>query len=121
MVDSLERGGLERLVTDLAVAQLRRGHRVAVFSINQTGGFMDELQSAGVPVIVVAGQVDLSVSSLRGMGIGGAWSAQAAAGSVAAAMAHPGPHLEAAAARAASSVGAACGGAGAPDDGTIGG
>lgn len=65
MVDSLERGGLERLVTDLAVAQLRRGHRVAVFSINQTGGFMDELQSAGVPVIVgnKQGTLDLKVLS----------------------------------------------------------
>lgn len=63
VVDSLERGGLERLVTDLAVAQRRRGHRVAVFSINQTGGFIAELQAAGVPVIVgnKQGTLDLQV------------------------------------------------------------
>lgn len=63
VVDSLERGGLERLVHDLAVAQQRRGHRVAVFSINQTGGFITELQAAGVPVIVgdKQGTLDLQV------------------------------------------------------------
>lgn len=63
VVDSLERGGLERLVTDLAVAQQQRGHRVAVFSINQTGGFITELQAAGVPVIVgnKQGTLDLQV------------------------------------------------------------
>lgn len=52
VVDSLERGGLERLVNDLAIAQHRAGGRVGVFSINRTGGYLDELQAAGVPVIV---------------------------------------------------------------------
>ncbi len=63
VVDSLERGGLERLVRDLAVAQLRRGHHVAVFSINQTGGFIDELRAEGVPVIEgnKQGTLDLQV------------------------------------------------------------
>lgn len=63
VVDSLERGGLERLVHDLAIAQQRHGHRVAVFSINQTGGFITELQAAGVPVIVgnKQGTLDLRV------------------------------------------------------------
>lgn len=54
VVDSLERGGLERVVTDIAIAQRRRGDGAAVFSLNPTGGFVDELQAAGVPVIVGA-------------------------------------------------------------------
>lgn len=65
VVDSLERGGLERLVTDLAVAQQQRGHRVAVFSINQTGGFITDLQAAGVPVIVGNKQGTLDMQVLK--------------------------------------------------------
>jgi glycosyltransferase involved in cell wall biosynthesis len=52
VVDSLEFGGLERVVTDLAKAQQGRGHDVAVFSISPTTGFMPELLEAGVPVQV---------------------------------------------------------------------
>jgi glycosyltransferase involved in cell wall biosynthesis len=52
VVDSLEFGGLERVVTDLAKAQQGRGHDVSVFSINPTTGFMQELLDAGVPVQV---------------------------------------------------------------------
>ena len=52
VVDSLEFGGLERVVTDLALAQQGRGHEVAVFSISPTTGFMPELLAAGVPVQV---------------------------------------------------------------------
>ena len=65
VVDSLERGGLERLVHDLAVAQHRRGDRVAVFSINRTGGFIDELRAAGVCVIVGDKQGTLDLRVLR--------------------------------------------------------
>lgn len=65
VVDSLERGGLERLVHDLAVAQQRRGHRVCVFSINQTGGFITELRAAGVPVVVGNKQGTLDLQVLR--------------------------------------------------------
>ncbi len=65
VVDSLERGGLERLVHDLAVAQHRLGQRVAIFSINQTGGFITELQAAGVPVIVGNKQGTLDFAVLR--------------------------------------------------------
>jgi glycosyltransferase involved in cell wall biosynthesis len=54
VVDSLERGGLERAVVDLAVAQQRWGDEVAVFSILETSGFRPELEDAGVPVIVGA-------------------------------------------------------------------
>jgi glycosyltransferase involved in cell wall biosynthesis len=52
VVDSLEFGGLERVVTDLAKAQQDRGHEVSVFSISPTVGFMPELLAAGVPVEV---------------------------------------------------------------------
>lgn len=52
VVDSLEFGGLERVVTDLAKAQQALGHSVAVFSINHTKGFAPELRGAGVPVVV---------------------------------------------------------------------
>lgn len=52
VVDSLERGGLERLVNDLAIAQHQAGWDVAVFSINGTEGYRQSLENAGVPVIV---------------------------------------------------------------------
>jgi glycosyltransferase involved in cell wall biosynthesis len=52
VVDSLEFGGLERVVTDLAIAQQAAGHRVQVFSINETTGFRSQLDAADIPVIV---------------------------------------------------------------------
>lgn len=52
VVDSLERGGLERVVTDLAVEQRRAGHEVTVFSILRTAGFLGEIEAAGIPVRV---------------------------------------------------------------------
>ncbi len=51
VVDSLELGGLERVVTDLALAQQRAGDDVAVFSINDTAGHRRTLEAAGIPVI----------------------------------------------------------------------
>ena len=51
VVDTLETGGLERVVSDLAMAQHGAGRRCAVFSILSTDGFRDELERAGVPVI----------------------------------------------------------------------
>lgn len=52
VVDSLEFGGLERVVTDLAIAQQAAGHRVSVFTINATTGFRPVLEAAGIPVVV---------------------------------------------------------------------
>jgi len=52
VVDSLERGGLERLVNDLAIAQHQAGQRALVFSLNHTDGYKAELEAHGVPVIV---------------------------------------------------------------------
>jgi hypothetical protein len=66
VVDSLEFGGLERVVTDLALAQQEAGHRVAVFSINATTGFSDELRKAGIEVVIgqKAGTLDFKVIRL---------------------------------------------------------
>jgi glycosyltransferase involved in cell wall biosynthesis len=52
VVDSLEFGGLERVVSDLAQAQLAHGHTVTVFSINRTEGLLPELTRAGVSVLI---------------------------------------------------------------------
>jgi glycosyltransferase involved in cell wall biosynthesis len=52
LVDSLEFGGLERIVTDLAIAQRDRGHDVTVFSLLHTEGFAPQLQAGGVDVVV---------------------------------------------------------------------
>jgi glycosyltransferase involved in cell wall biosynthesis len=65
VVDTLETGGLERVVTDLAIAQHQAGHSVAVFSINDTAGFRDELRSAGVEVVIGDKRGTLDRSTLR--------------------------------------------------------
>jgi hypothetical protein len=52
VVDSLEFGGLERVVTDLAIAQHRAGALVKVYSLMHTDGLRAELEAAGVEVIV---------------------------------------------------------------------
>lgn len=52
IVDSLEFGGLERVVTDLAIEQKRNHHEVAVFSLQDTTGFAPELERAGVDVVI---------------------------------------------------------------------
>ena len=67
VVDSLEFGGLERVVTDLAIAQHQHGHRVAVFSINDTRGFAPELQAAGVHVHIGHKQGTLDMRVLRSL------------------------------------------------------
>lgn len=63
VVDSLEVGGLERVVTDLAIEQHRRGHAVCVFSINDTDGFAPDLRAAGIEVVIGGkrGSFDLQV------------------------------------------------------------
>ena len=52
IVDSLEFGGLERVTTDLAIEQKRRGDTVCVFSLLHTEGLKPELEAAGIEVIV---------------------------------------------------------------------
>lgn len=65
VVDSLEFGGLERVVTDLAIAQQARGHNVGVLSILDTRGFRDVLEAAGIPVDVAGKQSAMDLSVLR--------------------------------------------------------
>ena len=65
VVDSLERGGMERVVVDLATAQLATGHTVRVFSINQTEGLLPELRDAGVDVIVGGKRRSFDIAVLR--------------------------------------------------------
>ncbi len=67
VVDSLERGGLERVVADLAVEQRRAGHEVVVFSILDTGGFRAEVESAGVPVRIGGKRKAFDVAVLRAL------------------------------------------------------
>ena len=55
IVDSLEFGGLERVVTDLAIEQKRRGDTVCVFSLLATEGLKPELEAAGVDSSVYSG------------------------------------------------------------------
>lgn len=65
VVDSLERGGLERLVNDLALRQQTDGWTSAVFSIQPTQGYRAELEAAGIPVIVGNKQGTLDFHVLR--------------------------------------------------------
>ncbi|WP_334178687.1 glycosyltransferase [Pseudoxanthomonas sp.] len=52
VIDSLEFGGLERVVADLAIAQAAHGHAVSIFSLCDTEGFRPLLAEAGVPVTI---------------------------------------------------------------------
>ena len=65
VVDSLKRGGLERVVTDLAIAQQRSGCEVHVFSIEEPGGFVDELHESGISVICGAKRRSADLGTLR--------------------------------------------------------
>ena len=51
VVESLDRGGLERMVVDLAVEQSRRGHRVVLATLYRPGPLADELHGAGVKTL----------------------------------------------------------------------
>lgn len=65
IVDSLEFGGLERVVTDLAIEQKRRGDTVSVFSLLRTEGLKPELEAAGIEVIVGHKRDGLDVALIR--------------------------------------------------------
>ena len=51
VVTSLEVGGLERVVADLAQAQQAAGHWASVFSLDDTQGLKAELLKAGIDVV----------------------------------------------------------------------
>lgn len=67
VVNSLDYGGLERVVCDLAIQQRQDGHRVRVFSICDTGGFRETLEAAGVPVTVGGKRRTLDWGVLRAL------------------------------------------------------
>ena len=67
VVDSLERGGLERVVTDLAVMQHRQGCEVGVFSIKSPGALASELERAGVPVLLGNKRRSADLGTLRAL------------------------------------------------------
>ena len=51
VVDSLEFGGLERMVADISIAQQAHGHEVAVFSLTGAGDLGPGLRAAGIRVV----------------------------------------------------------------------
>lgn len=67
VVDSLELGGLERVVTDLAIEQAAHGHRVVVFSIAGGGSFEADLDAAGVRVVVAGKRHTFDIGVLRAL------------------------------------------------------
>lgn len=65
VVDSLEVGGLERVVANLAISQHARGNTVSVFSLNETTGFAAELREARIPVVIGAKRRGWDTAVLR--------------------------------------------------------
>lgn len=59
VVDSLERGGLEHMASDLAIAQHRAGHAVKVFCLYRTGGLAAVLEAEGIEVLCAAKQAGI--------------------------------------------------------------
>src|SRR5687768_13552523 len=53
LVNTLEFGGTERMVVNLALALSRRGHDVTVFCLRTAGPLASELGDAGIPVIAL--------------------------------------------------------------------
>jgi glycosyltransferase involved in cell wall biosynthesis len=51
VVQSLEIGGLERMVVDLAAEQRRCGHDVKIYAVYRRGAFADEAERRGIPVV----------------------------------------------------------------------
>jgi glycosyltransferase involved in cell wall biosynthesis len=65
VVENLERGGLERVVIDLAREQARRGDAVQVLCLFGRGALAGELEAAGVPVHACGKRGGLDLGALR--------------------------------------------------------
>ncbi|TXH77492.1 MAG: glycosyltransferase [Lysobacteraceae bacterium] len=65
VVENLERGGLERMVIDLALAQREAGHRCRVACLYETGALASELTSAGIEVRACEKRGGADFSALR--------------------------------------------------------
>jgi glycosyltransferase involved in cell wall biosynthesis len=65
VVENLERGGLERMVIDLAVAQRDAGHAVSVICLYAPGALADELIARGIAVHACDKRAGADLSALR--------------------------------------------------------
>ncbi|MFD0725412.1 glycosyltransferase [Lysobacter brunescens] len=65
VVENLERGGLERMVIDLALAQRAAGHRPRVACLFAPGALADELRSQGVEVFACHKTAGLDLGAVR--------------------------------------------------------
>lgn len=65
VVESLDRGGLERVVCDLVMEQVRRGHVAEVLCLFTPGAFASELTASGIRVIAAAKTKGLDLAVLR--------------------------------------------------------
>lgn len=65
VVENLERGGLERMVIDLAIAQRAAGHRPRVACLFAPGALADELRGQGVEVFACHKAAGLDLGAVR--------------------------------------------------------
>lgn len=65
VVENLERGGLERMVIDLALAQRAAGHRPRVACLFAPGALADELRNQGVEVFACHKAAGLDFGAVR--------------------------------------------------------
>ena len=63
VVESMDRGGLERIVCDLAQEQLRAGHQVSIVCLFRDGSLAEEVRQAGVPVVVVGKKAGIDIAA----------------------------------------------------------
>lgn len=63
-VENLNRGGLERMVIDLAKEQHRKGSKVQVVCLFERGSMVDELDRLGIPVFACHKQPGLDLLAL---------------------------------------------------------
>lgn len=64
VVESLERGGLERVVCDLVQEQVRAGHCITVVCLFTDGLLADEARRAGAPVVAIRKRTGLDPAAL---------------------------------------------------------
>lgn len=64
VVESLDRGGLERMVADLALAQRAGGHDVAVICLFHRGTLAAEVAAAAIPVSEIGKRSGLDLAAL---------------------------------------------------------
>lgn len=67
VVENLERGGLERMVIDLVLAQRDAGHRSRVACLFEPGALAGELQSHGIEVHACHKRSGLDLGALSGL------------------------------------------------------